>query len=344
MKNRIKTLFLVSSFAEAPILLDKLKDTNFYIIIIFDSYDLYKFILKLGFDSKKIHYVKKVNQSISKPLNYFKARKYYLAKIKELKNLCNDVDDIHCFHIFGNLFCFKLIYEVLNNVKNIYIYECIKFNEMIEIFQYPEWFARHILVKFLYGKGSKITVTPHKYLESFNIKKFGQAAKIISFYDCQQIRKDSPIASIFNYEHDYTCIFFDQPIVNYGRTTEEEYLKFMKNIREIFLEEISNNKFCVKLHPGNHSDLRFYEGLHIIPSYIPSECLNINKDSLWLAISSSTLWINNQAKKIALINLLDFKSNKTKEYIRKSVVMNFDNNVFIPKDLTDLKNFFIKNK
>ena len=137
-----KKLYLVSSLAEAPILLDKLKGQDSYIIVIFDSYDLYKLLIELNFDSSNIHYVEKVNQSSRKPLTYFKARKYYLSKLIELKSICNDVIEVHCFHIFGNLFCFQLANKILNNVNSIYIYECIKFDKVIAISQYPQWLVR----------------------------------------------------------------------------------------------------------------------------------------------------------------------------------------------------------
>ena len=332
-----KKLYLVSSFAEAPILLDKLKGQDSYIIVIFDSYDLYKLLIELNFDSSNIHYVEKVNQSSRKPLTYFKARKYYLSKLIELKSICNDVIEVHCFHIFGNLFCFQLANKILNNVNSIYIYECIKFDKVIAISQYPQWLVRSLLVKFLYGRGSQITVTPHKYLESFDMNKYGDAKKIISFEKCQKIRKYSPISNIYCHEHKFTHIFFDQPIVNYGRTSEKDYYEFIESIKKTYSNEISNNKFCIKLHPGNHSDLRFYKGLKILPSYIPSECLKVNEETTWVAISSSTLWIRNQAKKIALINLVKFKSDKIKNYIKDSIVMNFDKEVSVPLDFTDLQ-------
>ena len=91
----------------------------------------------------------------------------------------------------------------------------------------------------------------------------------------------------------------------------------------------------MKLHPGNYSDLDFYKGLEIIPSYIPSECLEADKNSIWLAISSQTLWTNNDAK-IALIDLINYESELSQKYIKESLLVKHKQ-VLIPKSFEDLR-------
>ena len=71
-----------------------------------------------------------------------------------------------------------------------------------------------------------------------------QEKKIISFDECQIIRKNFNIRDYFSFPNSYTHIFFDQPVVNYGRVSKEEYTIFINNIKKHFSDEIKNKLLC----------------------------------------------------------------------------------------------------
>ena len=284
---------------------------------------------------RPIFYVNKPHQTFKIPSTYFKARRHYKQKIGYLQKILKEIDTIDCFHIYGNIFCYQLIKKIISPKTRLNIFESLKLESQIKLQSFPQWLARYIMVIFVYGFKSRIVVTPHKYLESFDINYLNCKKKIYSFDDCLEIRKSSPIREFFKYNHEYTHIFFDQPLVNYGRITPEKFSDFIEKIKEVYAKEISEKKFCVKLHPGNHSNLEFYDNLELIDPHIPSECLLINEKSTWISVSSQTLWNINNAMKISLINLIEFNSEPIRDYIRESMV-SIGEEVFQPNNFKEL--------
>lgn len=336
METKNNALFLISSFGEISLMLNEAKNFLSTNIVVFDNKDLYKFLLKLEFKNSQIHFIRKPGHSIKNPISYIKARNFYNKNLKFFEKKYKDIKKIYCFHIYGNIFCYKLIKRITRKESEVYIYECLKFSKSNKIKYYPELLARSIILFFIYGIYARVFITEHKFFETFKIDSIRCKKKIISFDECQIIRKNFNIRDYFSFPNSYTHIFFDQPVVNYGRVSKEEYTMFINNIKKHFSDEIKNKSFCVKLHPGNYSDLDFYKGLEIIPSYIPSECLEADKNSIWLAISSQTLWTNNDAKKIALIDLINYESELSQKYIKESLLIKHKK-VFIPKSFKDLR-------
>jgi hypothetical protein len=330
------TLYLVSSFGEISLLLNAINNNPSPNIVVFDNKDLFSFLMELDLDSKKIYFVKKAKHSIKNPFSYVHARYYYKKKIKYFSEKFKDIKIAHCFHIYGNIFCYKLAKEILVSDSKLFSYECLKFTKKQSMYDYPINFLRTIMLIFIYGRNVKVFPTKHKFFEMFNIKNIKCQKSTILFNECQEIRQNFSMTSFFSYSHPFTHIFFDQPVVNYGRVSESEYINFFEEIKKHYHQEIKLGKFCVKLHPGNHSDLKFYDGIELIPSFIPSECLETDNKSNWLAISSQTLWANNKAKKIALINLINYVNNDTRLYIRESLLTKYKT-IAIPKDFNALK-------
>ncbi len=335
-RNDARTLFLISSFGEVSLLLNEINKVSFSNIVVFDNEDLYRFLKTLDFKNHEIDFVRKPKHSIKNPLSYVKARIYYKKKINSLSKKFRGIKKIHCFHIYGNIFCYKLAKKIISHDSEFLSYECLKFSRSNKLIHYPQFIARTIMIIFLHGINAKVFPTEHKYLETFDLSSIKCNLRTIKFNECQKIRKVFSIRKYFSYSHSYSHVFFDQPVVNYGRVTDQEYSTFMNKIKKHYSDEIKNKRFCIKLHPGNHSDIKFYDGLEIIPSFIPSECLETNINSVWLAISSQTLWANNDAKKIALINLIKYESAISQSYILESLLIKHKN-VLIPETFEDLK-------
>jgi hypothetical protein len=337
------TLLLITSYGEVPLLINTLSDlendnTN-AMIVIFENEDLKKFfeiLKKSKFKSiSKIHLVRRYPRK-KYIKNYFAERRYYKHCLNKLNNL-QSIKLVYCFSIYQNGFCCLTVNKFLNQAENIFIYEPVAFAVQKRYGHSITNLLRKILNLYIYDGCVSSKGLGHKNIDIMSRKILSNSK--VSFFNSQKtLMKKSKIdvSKFFKYNHSYTAIFFEQPLVNYGRVSDRSYLDFINKLKEVFKKEVGQKKFAVKLHPGNHSNRKFYDGLQIIDGYIPSECIDQNS-KFWLSISSLSIsHTTKKIKKISLINIIEFKNKDTANVIKGNLQKNSFTEIEFPKSFDDL--------
>jgi hypothetical protein len=337
-------IFLISSYGEIPLMIDALsrayRSGGKIKIIIFDNQDL-----KLFFELLKEKRYPKILEIDFVPRfqrtkylkNYLLEKKYYYNKVKSFSNIKN-IDLCYCFTIYQNGFCFQFIKYFINNINSVYLYEPVLFSINVSFHQKISNIFRRIINWYIYEGSVSSRALGHKNIDIIGNKiKTHPKVKYCKAEESLKIKKSIVLSDYYYYGNEYKVIFFEQPLVNYGRVSKSSYETFISNLKIIFKKQINEKSFAVKLHPGNHTDVNIFDGLKIIDGFIPSQCLGTNS-LIWLSVSSQSIshTTTNKIKKVSLINLIEFRDAKVKRVIKNNFKKNIFGKIYLPESFEQL--------
>ena len=344
---------LITSYGELPLLFKVLSDcyesTSKIKIIVFENEDL-KILLDI-IKKERFPKLEKVELVLRFRRNrYFKnyisEKKYYKSQVQYFKQ-GTIIDRCCCFNIYQNGFFFLFIKNYLDVISTLEVYEPVTFSENANYLSKISNLLRKILNFYIYDGSVTSKALGHKNIDIISdTLKNHEKVVFIGMQKSIKIKKSITLSDYFLLKNKYKVIFFEQPLINYGRLSGDSYTKFINSLRRIFEREIREKTFAVKLHPGNHTDKSYFKGIEVIERFIPSECLEQNS-LIWLSVSSTAIShsTSEKVKKVSLIKYIDFKSAHVKETIMKNFKKNSFGEVIYPdspEDLAKIKDQEIK--
>ncbi len=313
-------------------------------VLVFDNLDLFNWLSKIK-DSLSITQILFVprfaRQDFPFPVKYIIERKYYAHRLRLLAANSNKIKIVYCFSIYQNHFCYQVIFSLFHQLDSVMVYSPVVFDIRASIASKLISLPRKVLNRLVYGKGFTAVNVGHKTLDVV-IPGFFESKKITRFdrEACDKIKGCSEIRDFFIYEHNYKVIYFDQPLVNYGRVDADKFKVFFQNVVDILSRHIDQGMICVKLHPGNHTDEKIFNGIPIIAGEIPSQAIQIRPGQLWLSVSSQSIWCEIPGvQRISLLNLIEFSNHSHWKTIYDNFVNTSEGDVFIPKTLSELESY-----
>ena len=337
---------LISSYGELQLLFNALSRVkkNCVAVLVFDNLDLFNFLSRLrgSLYLAELSFVPRfARQNYRTAIKYLIERKYYRSKLHILKHIYENVKLAHCFSIYQNHFCYQMIYALWPQLNEVIIYSPVACEEnkstRAKLISVP----KKMLNKYLYGKNFTALNVGHKIFDIVEPKLY-KSHKVtrVELDACDAIKRNTDIQDFFTFEHGYEVIFFDQPLVNYGRVDKKKFISFFRKIKKSFSDHISKGTMCVKLHPGNHSDKKFFQGVPIIEGEIPSQTIRVRPGQIWLSVSSQSIWEKVQGvDRISLLNLIEFEDPDQGETIFNNFLDTSKGDVFMPKTHDELATF-----
>ncbi|MGH9341677.1 MAG: hypothetical protein ACRD1R_19345, partial [Acidobacteriota bacterium] len=130
---------------------------------------------------------------------------------------------------------------------------------------------------------------------------------------------------------------FDQPLVLTGRVHEAEFREDIAAIFGVIKEYVPESKVGLKYHPGMHSDEKYIDYGRVLPKHLPGEAFYSSGVKLYVSFSSGAITRAKSGTILSLLDLIRFKDEEAKEYIRERLISRSQSPILFPKDLGELR-------
>ena len=331
----MKQYFFITTFGSIynkalPLIEEKKSDGE--VIIVTANKNIQRFFTHIGykvifldfnaniFSRKQLYYI---------PFRLYAARYYYneyFAHVFDSK-----------VYFFGSGWTIGIFSIIQKMAKSNIVFQYPS-DQSPTIWDYVDTFKTRILkrmVKIL--TKVDVDVVTDTGMLSFNLnEKFYKNNNIIIIREELDKNLLIPVMEIFSY--DETVLIATEDVIKYDRVDRKEFLSKMNAVLNIICETKGFN-YKVKPHPNEPRTYGLFPSDTIIPAYIPSEFIMMNKWKYIIGLESLTLIKAAQLTDAKVISLIDFIDYKKRHVARKfkSWQQRESNNILFPKNEEELR-------
>lgn len=258
----------------------------------------------------------------------------------------SDVRDSEIY--FFTRYCNPYDYYFLNRLykrNSLILINVFNFSENISTYtpKSIRAFLRYCILKFIYGFNMSFIRLPHGNFEYIPDKFIHRAVKtVISADEGERWLQDFNLNEFNVFKTgNFKVIYFDQPLVEAKKVEKSEFEKRIKEIFDILLKYFPEEEIAIKFHPMWHSDKNIIKIGVVLEDFIPGELLYNKNTKLYLGISSGALARVEEGLAISLIDLISFKNNKSKKYIKERLKQRSSSNIMFPQSINEFENIII---
>jgi len=206
---------------------------------------------------------------------------------------------------------------------------------------------RKLKLRFTCGKGIRLVRFIYGEIASYIEDSFmAMVNQHITYAERKQWLERFSLADIsFVDEENFALVFYDTAdiFIQPNLSGKEEYCEKMQEIFSVLVKYFDNNQVLIKHHPAYEETMDLSAYGRIVPAFIPGEALQ-REGILLLGIFSKCVYESQVGRLVSLVNLFNFKDQKVKDALRKSMLERAARDVLFPETLQDLEKIIQKSR
>ncbi len=360
MKRKTGIVLLCESYDELPScfqILEKVfaskEQIGFIRIVVFSCEDLFDFFVHLNKENgwqaeisfvplfPRVPFVAKSLKSWVEVIkNAYEERRFYRKYFSDIALGISEAQ-VYAFTRFINPSTQLFLLGMKDN-NAIILRQVIDFEGISEVF-IPNKMSELIKLirqKMIFGMGYSFIHAPHRIMEYISSKFIHQCVgTYITTLEEEFIMKEYDITNI-NYwkSQDFKVVYYDQPIVQSGRVSAEEFAKCLEDVFNVLKDHFNTEDVAVKYHPGMHSENIIDFGYEV-PRYVPGELLYSKELKIYISFSSGAITRIKDGVVISLLDMIEFKDDTAKSYIRQRLLERCSTDILLPKNKDELNQY-----
>ena len=263
----------------------------------------------------------------------FKVKKYLKTLLKEISGSV-----LHFSHTQFDILCFLLVkqYSDFGQIK-FYNYELLfkQYTGFVFKKAYILLNIYRILINCIYNINMIMKIEGETFILAIN-DTFFKKYKIdivdnnLKFFDIiHDVLKNNQISL-----KEYDIMFIEEKASYYKRCIHDNSYKKM-------IEYFKKQKAVIKEHPNILDKEKAFNTNDKYPDYLPVEFLLSNIKKAVVSLTSTALFSSakyGNLQVISLIDLLEWKDNKRKEFFKNDLVLRGHNDILFPQNYKELDN------